>query len=425
MRLKTTLRPYQAEAVLKARSRSGFAFYCEPRTGKTLIALATAVDKKVKRLLILAPANAVPEWKRQLPVHLDYDPDQVKLMSIGQVRTRVPALRRWKPDMVILDEGHRIKRRGSGQSRKVRLISKTTPLRVLLTGTPIGQGSQDAWAQLNFLDRDNFRRYDDFAKRYLIMGGFKGKKVIGYRNRHELAAIIENYSYRVTLREARGEGARILRRVHMLPMADDQKRAYAQAEAGLIDLGDAGEIEVDAAMTVAIKLQQITGGGIILPEGAGIHWLTSPKLDWLSEEFNRLTSPVVVVARFVHELEAIVGLARARGRTVERITKDFSGKVTCDVSVLQIQSAVSIDLSVANRIIYYSWNHSHLDHEQSRFRILSYSSSKVTYDYLAIADSVDLLLYETIRRKAKFATLLIDHYRSKRKWTTSKARSLA
>lgn len=419
--IKTALRPYQGAAVEKALGHDGFALFLEQRTGKTLVTLAIVDRRKPDLLVVICPKKAIKVWEKQFEEHLEQDWPMEKLfinfeqVIDTRVRRKIRRLCSRYRTMVVIDESHRIKRRGSKQSRTCRLIGREATWRLALTGTPIAQGLHDAWAQFDFLDPLIFGEWKHFQERYCVMGGFKGKKVVGYRNREAFERLFHRYSYRKTLNEARQEGGKrpvIVRRiVRQVQLGPDALRAYQELENDLVTTVQRRTIETPLVITLVMKLQQITGG--FLMDGKDVYPVDSAKLEALWKELAEAKGKMVIVCRFIHEIRAIEASLRLIGKTYVTIAGgvEWDGTFETDVALLQVQSGVAIDLANANLIVFYSWDYSFINYEQTRFRVLSYERTRVTYVYLMAENTIDQQIYEAVTGKKDLATLVCDHYR--------------
>lgn len=428
MRVLTELRPYQRAAVAACLPHAGFFLYMAPRTGKTLVALSVMAETGAKKVLIVAPKVALPVWESQISQHLDCAPDELQLVNYEQLWGMRRFLRRWRPDLMIIDECHRIKHRASKQSRACRAIAKAAARRLGLSGTPTGQGYQDLWAQFAAVIPGRLsEKWSQFAGRYLKMGGFKKKQIVGYTEHiDELKQIVANHSYQLTLNEARGRVCRVLRRRHYVELEPgEQLAAYRGLEEGLIELVNGTTIETPLVITQIMKMAQITGGAVLDEEGTP-HVLSTRKLTRLMSLLAEETEPVVIICRFLHEIEMIDDAISSVGGDPPHVIAGGRYEVpeNFQVLILQVASGVSIDLSRASRIIYYSWDYSYLNFEQSRFRISSYNSTKITYDYLLARGTIDEVIYQALTRKQQLARTIINYYR-RTKMETSEVESRA
>lgn len=440
--IKTELRIHQNEAVERALPHEGFALLLEQRTGKTLAALAIAAKRETSFLFIVCPKNAIGEWERQIPRHWKNPPEIeiINFESLIRIRRQLYAqAKKWPPGTgMIVDEGQRIKKRGSKQSRTCRHIGRYADWRLLLTGTPISpksnlkrrkrkgnlltvtRGLEDMWAQFDFINPEIFGSFDRFADQYLIFGGFKGKKVVDYKNVDEFNEILHKYSYRKTLNEVRRMAGKSSVKIHRckirFKLMKRTRGIYDQLDQQLVAKVGRKEVEVAVVVGLSQKLQQVTGGAVIATDGSILE-IGTEKLDALQTLLTARIPDrkVVIVCRFVHEIHNIrVMLNRVWSRKKVKIIAGGSphdGNFDCDFIILQTQSGVAIDLSAAKAVVFYSWDHSYINYEQTRFRVLSYDTDQVSYYYLIADGTIDEQFYESSARKKELAELVCDVYR--------------
>lgn len=428
--IRTALRATQLEAVERAISFDGFLILSEQRVGKTLTALAIVDRRKPSHLVIVCPLAAIPEWDAQIRQHLFADwkchLTVINYEELSRNKKKRRAYFKWaksigKQAMLIVDEIHWIKRRGSGFSKSVRTFARRFKYRLGLTGTPIAQGIWDAWALMDFADKTVFGKYEEFAERYVELGGFRGEKPIGSRNLDEFNERFHSRSYRITLREAKRETGKTLairRRKVYFDLTPETEALYRILEKQLRLEVNARKIKIKSMMTAVIKLQQLTGGSVIeTPEFGSaryVHHLSNEKLLALKSVLPELIgSKFIVVCRFIHEIERLEQYLTRKGLTVKVVRGGhrFDRKFEQDVILMQVRSGVAVDMSAADAIVFYSTDYSYLNYEQARFRILSYDKLHARYYFLLGRCTIDELIYETISRKKKLADIVCDHYR--------------
>jgi len=76
-----------------------------------------------------------------------------------------------------------------------------------------------------------------------------------------------------------------------------------------------------------------------------------------------------------------------------------------------VQSGIAIDLAFASHIVFFSWDHSYINYEQTRFRVLSYEKGQVSYYYLIAENTIDEQMYESATRKRDLVKLVFDIYK--------------
>lgn len=428
------LRPSQVEAISVAKGYRGFGLFAEQRVGKTLMGLRVVQYRKPRRLLIGCPLRAIKVWEKAIsenPIVDDRgEPAEIKILNLEQIHIQRARLRKWLQaeslnSMFVLDEAHRIKRKGSKISRAARnvawLRSKGKPpraratYRLALTGTPIAQGVQDAWAIFDFINPEIFGTWEEFEEKHIVYGGFKNKKIVGYRNKKLVHRKIHENSYRVTLREAQGEGSRYIvrRRRIYVELPPTARMVYRKLEKTLEAIVNRKKVSVPIVVAVTTKLQQICGG-FVKANDETIQDLHQMKLLYLRDLIRSHSGKkIVICSRFLYEIEAISALVYQEGKSYTLIKggEEFEGELETDIAIVQIQSGIAIDLAKADVTIFYSWDYSHINHEQMKFRTLSFSKRYVSYYYLIARGTVDELIYEAVTRKKKLADVVCDHFR--------------
>jgi len=252
--------------------------------------------------------------------------------------------------------------------------------RLALTGTPIAQGIEDAWAIYDYLDRI-FGPWDDtweggldgvlipgFESKYLVYGGFKKKQIVGYQNQEDFYEVFHKYSFRITLREAKQEGGKgqmILRYqkryFDLNPVARD---VYDPLQGELETIVNEKKIRVPNVLSCVSKLQQIAGGfllkGPLLEDILKrvsrstirkVHRIGGKgKMDLLLEIIPKIEGKFVVICRFIHELEACQKALRRKGYAVAIVRggMPYDHKFKHDAICMQIQSGMAVDMSLAD-----------------------------------------------------------------------------
>lgn len=467
--LRTIPRPYQCEAGDRALAHPGFALFPQQRTGKCLISLYVVDKRKPDVLVIVCPKKAIRVWKEQLKDHLKFDWDCEKVIIHYEGMCRNAKDRRWwrkrfretwagKKVFIIVDEGHRIKGRGSLQSSMLRSVGRYCAYRLLLTGTPVDKVREDSWALFDFIQPGALEdTYEEFSDMYLEMESIRlkrsyfkekpgprdfYKKVTGYRNNKRFLRIFHKYSYRITLREAQKRSGRrpyiATRRVVGFELKPETRRVYNELLTELKAEVRKKHVSTPLVVTLVSKLQQLTGGFLIHTEqvyGPDDLPVLTPrgkpkivrtiipvgreKLIELRKLISRYPrrKKLVICVMYRHEIERIGRQLEKLGRSWKMIAggQGFDGRFDTDTVVMQIASGEAIDLSKAKNFIMYSWNHSNIKHEQAMFRILAFISTRVNFIYLMADDSVDHDIYAAVTKKIKVTRLVIDKYRYRKR----------
>lgn len=476
--------PHQKEAIERAKDRPFFALFMRPGTGKTGVAL-TLLDqhlknRRYKRFLLIAPGNLLVNWeialsdfvsaprssyivrrigtgmstqeaRQQLTLLKAYREKGILLMiNYEKVAKLERELKKFKPDMVIMDESHKLKSRTSQVSSSVFRISQRAQSRLLLTGTPIANDYQDIFMQFKIMDPTIFgTRWGDFRDRYVQLGGYMGKQVVGYRNKDELRQIIAENSYRVKLRdcielpplekiylscslsakakkyyeEVRSNlftevwSSEDLSRKKLKEILKKNNIAYSPDESYtelLFSVKPLLETSCEMAVTKLIRLHQICGGFLTLDSGQVVQ-VDDSKLKLLQEVITE--EPTIIFCQYIAEVEAVVKVLSKKYRVAsyrnpkkrDQVYLDFlDGKL--DIIVSQINSgSMGLNLQRAHRVIFYSWNYEYSSYDQAIERIERPGQEHaMEVIHLVVEDSIDEDILGILRHKEKRANQLLD-----------------
>lgn len=421
----TDLRDYQVEAVEAARPHDGFLLALEQRTGKTRIALRLVELRQPDRLLILCPKIAIDEiWWKEINEKWGEEASslEIQVMTFEGAAANRKKIRRWleqgERSMVIGDEIQKAKKggRGSQRGRSIHSFGRVAKYRLGLSGTPFDK-PHDLWGVFEFVDPNLFGTWGEFRDRYCRMGGFMGRQIIGYKNENELHRLVDSRMHRVLLAEVQPVKTVVHPPVRVRFQLHESLKHYRELEREFMTEVNGRTIIAARAMTLAMKLHQCTGGWIkdSLDPTISLN-VGKEKMGAMIRLLGRIDPErYVVFARYIHEIEQITWHLKHMGHTVTRISgKDkFTGFDT-RAAVVQIQSGVAIDLAAARHCIFYSWDYSHLNHEQSKFRIMSYDRSpEVQYWYMVGWGTIDEELFEVVQTKRNVSQFLLDRYRRK------------
>ena len=216
----------------------------------------------------------------------------------------------------VVDESSKMKNPQAARTKHIIKFGQLADYRYIMTGTPVSQGLHDLYAQMTFLDPDilGMKSYVLFRNLYCVMGGFEGRKIIGYQREAELMGKIAPYVDMVTKQQALPDlPPKIYEEVHV-EITKEQKKAMVQLEEEMAAKQDGLELTVQTTMDRLTRYQQIIGGFFPYEdEETGKYHVTpiagkNPKLNALLEicelDFDAGVR-TVIWARFTPERNAI------------------------------------------------------------------------------------------------------------------------
>ena len=352
---------------------------------------------------------------------------QVIVTNYEYVRSKEQAIRAWHPQMIIADEGHRLKDRTAKTSQALHRLGAAASYRLLLTGTPIVCKALDAFSEYKFLDPRVFGdRFPSFKLRYLRETGYGGYTlVLRPEMEPEFTRRLHAIAFRATKAECLDlpETTDIIRPVELEPAAKKIYRDLVQdSYAKLRD----GEVSVTNVLSRLLRLSQLTGGFLGDDSGGPARQVSTAKMKALADVIDEALyegRKLVIMARFLPEIDAIctmldqseIGYVCIRGGVGgrDKLVTAFQNEPAVQVFVGQIAAAgLGLTLTAADTMVFYSLDYNAANHEQARARIHRVSQrNRCTYIYLTATGTTDVKILKALRDKADLARALVDDYR--------------
>lgn len=340
-RFRTKPRDYQLKALRFLVGNKGVgALLMDPGTGKTWVVInymgAYVAKHKEMKVLIAAPLSALDTWVDQTQEHLgvlvdeegeEHDiPTRIYVLNDGSIldksgfikglddefegltmvvinhdafkyRHKVPGLKtvtvrdrildsvafKWVPDLIVVDEMHRLKTHSSNLSTAFKKLGQHSFMRIGMTGTVAPHSPLDFFGQWQFLNPERFeafrpRAWDNFRYYYAIYGGWEGKQVVGFYDDRlkEMKKKIRKDSYIVKKRDALDlpPVTHIKVPVHL----DKEIPYYKEMGKELMVLLPSGKQSISPnTLTKMLRLRQITGGVVGYKEVVGLDGEGEPR----------------------------------------------------------------------------------------------------------------------------------------------------
>lgn len=434
---------------------SGAALLMEMGTGKTLVSIGVAgtlyLAGKVKRMLIVAPLSVLGVWDEEFskfaafPYSLTvlsgsgekkkdaikrYSADGLQILVVNYESTwrLEKELAAWKPDIVVADEGHKIKSHSTSAAKAMHHLGTIVSYRILLTGTPVTNKAMDIFSQYKFLNPDIYgQSFYAFRTRYFNMTGYGNHTPVMKKSMEsEFTRCMHSIAFRATKSECLDlpETTDIIRKVELEPSA--MKLYKRMVEESFADLPDS-EVSATNVLTRLLRLSQITGGFICGDDSFRAEQVSNAKMAVLEDIIDaslQENKKLVIIARFVPELHAICRLLGKKGirhsliigsvKDREAQVSQFQNDPEVQVFVGQIATAgMGITLTAASTMVFYSMDYSMSNYEQTKARIhRAGQKHPCTYIHLIAQSTVDAKVLRALKNKSNLAKSLVDDYRS-------------
>ena len=455
------LPPWQHQSIggRLIESQTGTYLDHDMGTGKTKTAIDAICNlPSINTALIFCPAAVVDVWPAEFQKH-STNAGVVVTPLTGPIRSRVETLEKtlaspppWSEklvfitnyeavqsfgfarachrpwDLVVCDEAHRVKSPGGVRSRRIAKIGSWAKKRLCLSGTPMPHSPLDIYAQFRFLDQgDEYgTSFARFRARYAIMGGFENRQVLQFINLDDLR---ERF-YRVAHSVTKGDVLDLPPVMHvdrLVKLSPAAARIYRDMDQEFYAEVDKGVVTASNALVKMLRLQQVACGFVptdgVWDDPAGtVQTIDTAKSEMLAEILDELddSEPIVVFAKFRHDLDQIAQTAESEGRAYFELSgrakeldawKTWPG-VCCvthppyhpagAVLGVQIQSGgEGIDLTRACYAAYYSTGFSMGEYDQSLARLDRHGQTRpVTYYNILAEGTIDQKIRKafTLRR---------------------------
>ncbi len=334
----------------------------------------------------------------------------------------------WAADIIVCDEGHKIKTHNIAASKCMHRLGTRAQYRMLLTGTIITNKAIDVFSPYKFLNPAVFgNSFYAFRNRYFDMTGYGNHTPVLKANMaEELTRRIHCIAFRATKAECLDlpETTEIVQQVELEPQT---RKLYQQLVRDSYAQIKGGEITAANVLTRLLRLSQLTGGFLRGDETDRMEHVSSAKLDALSDIVDSAAQEggkLVIIARFLPEIDAIRTMLEHRAIQYSVISgeiKDRDDQVRrfqedSDTTVFigQIATAgLGITLTAADTMVFYSLDYSMSNFEQAKARIHRVGQrNPCTYIYLVAENTIDAKVLKALRDKADLARILIDDFRA-------------
>lgn len=350
---------------------------------------------------------------------------------------------------IIVDESHKLKNpSGKSSNMIVGMRKHFAPYAILLTGTPITKARRapDIYMQWRLINPSRFMEwgatYEDFrlhTGRWIESNGFP--QWVGPREKGlaDLRRGIHMDGLVVKREDCFDLPAVLPDRIIEIKLTTSA-RHYDEMAAEMVTQLENGEIaEAGIALVAQLRLAQITSGyvGIRKPhptnpnkEISVPHRVGTEKLrvleDLLSEETIEKEEPVVIVARWKHDLDGIEKLCKRLGipswsirggmsrSTTDDALRAFNGPAAPPLRAMVVQpqaGGVGIDLRSAHHTVWYSLTPSWVDYTQMRDRT-ALSGKANQHTFLIASGTVDQLTYDTLQTDGDVARAILKRPQS-------------
>lgn len=345
--------------------------------------------------------------------------------------------------MMVVDESHTIKNPDAKRTMRVIALGRAAGVRRIASGTLVANSPLDLFSQYDFLAPGllGTRSYRAYVSEYaellppgsaLIQDiirrtGARGTPqvvarnhdgTLRFRNLDKLSGMMAPHTYRVTKDECLDLPAKIYQSV-FFELEPEQRRMYNQVAQERNWFRPDGSIDTFTALTVMMKLRQITSGFILVDGEPTTLSYAAPRLSLLKEILSSYPGPMIIWANFQEEMKQIAAMLKAEGETFREYhggTKnadrtdainDFQNGAARIFLGNPAAAGMGLTLTAAETAVYFSSSFSLSHRVQSEDRCHRIGTTKhVVYIDIIAQDTIDERIVSALQSK-KFTAEII------------------
>jgi SNF2 family DNA or RNA helicase len=350
------------------------------------------------------------------------------------------AIRRYDPDLVVVDESHKIKGAQANASRLLGRLANHVKRRVILTGTVMPHSPLDVFGQWRFLEPyafgdlmpDGTRRqatYGSFKARFADFGGWMGKEVIGFKNLDDMQKVMARNAVVARKSEALDLPPTTDVTIPVI-LSPAEQRAYTDMKDVLaVQLANGQLATVPNRLVQMLRLRQITSG--VLPDDTGItQVIGTTKIDTIRSLVQDTLvgeKRIVIFALFSAEIAQLTRGLTERGTEImvidgstpmdvrAEMRRRFGDTLANPRRIILIAQIKTMSLAVnelvsASHAVFATMTQQRDEYEQAKARLDRPGQTQpVTFWHAIAPGTVDSVILRSHRDRSDLETAMLHH----------------
>ncbi len=440
--LKVPLLPYQLDGVAFAADGGRAVLADDMGLGKTIqgvgVAEFLAREADIKKVLIVCPASLKSQWRNEIHRFCDRDVQLVfggaaqrgsqyanncffTVCNYEQVLRDILGIETIKWDLIILDEGQRIKNWESKTSAVIKGLKSRFAL--VLSGTPLENRLDELYSVVQFIDDRRLGPGFRFFNKHRMVDE-KGK-VLGYKNLGELRATLAPVLLRRTRDSVKLELPPRTTEIVRIPPTDEQlalHRTHMQVVATIVCKKFISEMDLLRLQRALLMCRMAANSTFLVNKEEPAY---STKLDHLDDLFGELFDEegrkVLLFSEWTTMLDLIekqlnkrkLDFVRLDGSVPQKqrqeLVHKFQTDPTCLLFITTNAGSTGLNLQAANTVINVDlpWNPAVLEQRISRAHRMG-QTQPVQVFVLVTEETIEENLLATIAAKRDLALAALD-----------------
>lgn len=440
--LKIPLLPYQLDGIAFAASAGRSVLADDMGLGKTIQAVGTAEmlarEAEIKKVLVVCPASLKSQWRSEIHRFCDRDVQLIggaaaqraaqydndcffTVCNYEQVLRDILAIEPVKWDLIILDEGQRIKNWEAKTSNVIKSLKSRFAL--VLSGTPLENRLDELYSVVQFIDGRRLGPGFRFFNKHRMVDD-KGK-VLGFKNLGELRETLKPVLLRRTRDSVKLELPPRTTEVVRIQPTDEQAALHAshiQIVASITSKKYISEMDL-LRLQKALLMCRMSADSTFLVDKEPPGY--SSKLEHLEELIERLFDEegrkVVLFSEWTTMLNLIEPMLKKRKldfvrldgsvpqKQRQELVHKFQTDADCKLFLTTNAGSVGLNLQAANTVINVDlpWNPAVLEQRIARAHRMG-QTQPVQVFVLVTEDTIEDKLLATIAAKKELALAALD-----------------
>ena len=440
--LKTELRPYQLDGIAFAAGTGRAVLADDMGLGKTIqgIGVAELLSRHaaVENVLIICPASLKSQWRNEIrrfshrSVRLvlgshkerpaQYAGDQFfTVCNYEQVLRDILAIERVAWDLIILDEGQRIKNWEAKTSRIVKALK--SPFALVLSGTPLENRLDELFSVVEFIDDRRLGPAFRFFNRHRVVDE-KGK-LLGYKHLDKLREALNPILLRRTRRQVLDElPPRTTEVIRIAPTDEqlDMQKGHRNIVQTIINKKYLSEMDLLRLQKALLMCRMCADSTFLVDKQAPGYSSKLAELGGLLDQLGaEADRKIVLFSEWTTMLNLIEPLLEAREMNYVRLDGSvpqkkrqelihrFQNDPACMLFITTNAGATGLNLQAANTVINVDlpWNPAVLEQRISRAHRMG-QQQPVQVFLLVTTDTLEENLLATLSAKHALSLAVLD-----------------
>ena len=442
--LSVPLYPYQREGALFVAKAGRSLLADDMGLGKTIQAIAAAEilarTAGIERVLVVSPTSLKHQWQQEIEkfsgrpamvieglsfrrAELYAAPSFYKLINYDVVFRDVDLIRRWQPDLIILDEAQRIKNWQTRTAQSVKQLQ--SPYALVLTGTPLENRLEELHSIVEFVDR--FRLGPMFRFLAEHQHADEHGRVIGYRNLGRISRTLAPILLRRTKDKVLRDLPERLEKRFFVPMTSQQAAYHEENRETVARLVSKwrrnGFLSEGDQLRMRIALQNMRmscDSTYLLDQKTDFGRKADEMVNLLEEIFEEPEAKVVVFSQWVRMHELVIQRLRHRkwdhvlfyggvpGPKRKDLVRRFKEDPDCRLFLATDAGGVGLNLQNASAVVNLDqpWNPAVLEQRIGRVHRLGQHRPVRVVHFIAQGTIEEGMLGILAFKKSMFAGVL-------------------